>query len=123
MMLPQSVFFEIEFWALVITSIALPPMIYCVLMRVRAISQQRMLFFSFILILMAATDVYLLKHLSQTAKNTPSLIDDAMFNSELSLALYIFPALFAGVGINMLSHILIRHLERAERRFEREHPE
>ena len=48
---------------------------------------------------------------------------DAVFVSEVRLALFLLPALFAGVGINLISHVLIRHLQKAEAQFETEHPE
>jgi hypothetical protein len=43
-----------------------------------------------------------------------------LFVSEVSVALYLLPLLFAGVGMNLISHILISHLEDAEKRFDRE---
>ena len=33
---------------------------------------------------------------------------------------YLLPALFAGLGVNMLSHILVGHLRDAETRFDQE---
>jgi hypothetical protein len=48
------------------------------------------------------------------------LIDDYFFASEISVALYLLPVIFASTGTNLISHILIRHLTEAERRFERE---
>ena len=35
-----------------------------------------------------------------------------------ALGLYLLPALFAGIGINLVSHVLIHHLVSAERRFD-----
>lgn len=49
------------------------------------------------------------------------MLDDAVFTSELATALYLLPALFAGIGVNMLSHILISHLAQAEKRFNGRH--
>ena len=40
----------------------------------------------------------------------------------LVLSLYLLPALFAGLGINIVSHVLNNHLDAAERRFARQHP-
>jgi hypothetical protein len=57
------------------------------------------------------------------AKLTPSLADDKIFVSEVSIALYLLPAMFGGIGINLLSHVLISHLYSAEKRFKKEHPD
>ena len=57
------------------------------------------------------------------AKLTPSLADDAVFVSELSLALYLLPAMVGGIGVNVISQVLIRHLVEAEKQFEKEHPD
>lgn len=72
-----------------------------------------------LLILLAGVDIFLLQQLNGFAQTSPSLADDALFVSELSIALYLLPALFAGLGINLISHVLINHLVDAERRFER----
>ena len=78
-------------------------------------------FRGFALVFIAGVDVYLIQGLSAAAKLTSSSIDDAVFDSELTLALYAFPALFGGIGVNLISHVLIRHLGDAERKFEKEH--
>jgi hypothetical protein len=44
-----------------------------------------------------------------------------IFSSELSMALYLLPAVFAGIGVNLLSHVLIGHLNEAEQKFDQEH--
>jgi len=63
----------------------------------------------------------LLQRLASMAKISASALDNQVFSSEISLALYLLPALFAGIGINIISHIIIVHLGDAERQFEREH--
>ena len=35
-------------------------------------------------------------------------------------SLYLLPAVFAGIGVNLVSHVVIRHLNLAESRFERD---
>jgi hypothetical protein len=87
-----------------------------------SISRLTVLLFGFALIVLSAMDIYLLQILSKMAKHTPSMLDDKIFSSEISVALYLLPALFAGIGINVLSHILITHLTEAENRFDRKHP-
>lgn len=59
--------------------------------------------------------------ISTLVKLTPPGFDDKLFASELSIALYLLPAVLAGIGINVVSHILIHHLLDAEKRFDREH--
>lgn len=116
-------FVELKFWFLVAASILLPIAIYGVMLAKRAISRRTVLLFGVLLVFFAGVDVYFLQVLAGAAKDTPSALDDAIFNSEISVALYLLPALFAGVGINVISHILISHLSEAEARFTREHPQ
>jgi hypothetical protein len=54
--------------------------------------------------------------LSEEAKHTASLWDDRLFSSSVSVALYVLPVAFAGVGVNIISHVLLRQLTRAEGR-------
>jgi hypothetical protein len=119
----STVFAQGEFWLLVVFSFVVPLAIYAVLLVKRAISRATVLVLGLALVAVAGYDVYLLQSLAGIAKATPTLVDDALFTSEVSIALYILPALFAGVGVNVISHVLIRHLERAETRFESEHRE
>lgn len=116
-----SVFVEMRFWLLVIFSLVLPAGIYGVLLATRSISSRAVLVFGIALVLISGVDVYLLQSLSSLAKTSPSLADDALFVSELSIALYVLPVVFGGIGVNLISHVLLRHLTEAEKRFEREH--
>lgn len=117
-----TVFPEVEFWLLVVLSAFLPAAIYGALLAKRAISRETVLIFGIVLVVIAGLDVYLLQKLATAAKQTSSLADDAIFVSEISLGLYFLPALFGGVGVNLVSHVLIRHLVEAEKQFEKEHP-
>lgn len=117
----ESVFLETEFFLLVVFSLILPVGIYAYMMWKSVISRKTVLLFGVILIGLSGVDVFLLQRLTELAKNSPSLLDDAIFVSELSVALYLLPALFGGVGINMVSHVLISHVAYAERLFDREH--
>ena len=119
----QTVFFEATFWLLVLFSFVAPVVIYAVLLRTRSVSAATVLFLALVLIVIAGIDLYLLNRLAVMARDSASLVDDAVFLSELRLALFLLPALFAGVGINLISHVLVRHLQTAEARFEAEHPE
>ena len=116
-----TVFSEVRFWALVMFSIFVPAAIYWALLAKRAISRQTILVLGVALLAIAGFDVYLLRHLEAAARLTPSLADDALFVSEVSLALYLLPALFGGTGINLISHVLINHLTLAERRYDQQH--
>lgn len=117
-----SVFVRIEFWLLVIFSFLAPVALYATLMARRSVRPRAVLWLGLAFIAIAAIDVYLLQSVAGSSRQTASLADDAMFVSEISLALYLLPALFAGIGVNLVSHVLIRHLTDAEQRFEREHP-
>jgi hypothetical protein len=115
-----SVFTELRFWLLIVFSVVVPIGIYGFLLRTKKISRGAVLVFGVLLILIAGIDVYLLQALTVRARVTPSLLDDVIFVRELSVALYLLPALFGGVGVNLVSHVVAAHLALAERRFERE---
>ena len=112
----QSVFVELEFWLLVVFSIVVPPLIIWGLMAVRRISRGYVLAVGLLLVAMAGFDVYLLQTLKRESVQTPSTADDAIFNSEITLGLYLLPALLAGIGVNVTSHVVLQHLSDVERR-------
>jgi hypothetical protein len=114
----SSVFVQLEFWLLVLFSVVVPVAIYVWLLYTRAISRFTVLALGVVLVAVSALDVYLLQRLEHEAKVTPSIADDRLFQSELTLALYLLPLLFAGIGINMISHVLIEHLAEAERQYD-----
>jgi hypothetical protein len=117
----ESVFLEVQFFLLIVFSIILPVGIYAYMMYKSAISRKTVLLFGVVLIALSGVDLVLLQRLAVPAKYSPSLLDDAIFASELSVALYLLPALFGGIGINMVSHVLISHVAYAEKLFDREH--
>jgi len=47
-------------------------------------------------------------------------VEDKVFSSGLSIALYILPAVFAGIAVNLVSHIFSKHLDEAELEFQQE---
>jgi hypothetical protein len=106
-----------RFWLLVLFSGVLPFAIYWALLVKRAISRTGVLLLGLSLVAIAGVDVYLLQSLATLAKLTPSVADDAVFVSEVSIALYLLPAMFGGIGINVISHVLLIHLVEAEARF------
>src|ERR1035437_830535 len=121
MQVSESVFIEGDFIALIVFSILLPVGIYIYMMWKKAISRTVVLLLSIILIAISGIDVFLLQRLTAMAKTSASLFDDIFFASEMSVALYLLPLLFAGIGMNLITHILISHLGAAEKRFDREH--
>lgn len=108
---------------MMIASVVMPFGIYSYLILKKAISKKTTLVFGFALVAIAGMDVYFLKVLSAAAKLSPSLADDTIFVSEISLALYLVPAMFGGIGVNIISHVLIKHLDEANQRFQKEHPD
>jgi hypothetical protein len=116
----DHIFLEVEFFALIALSLIVPVAIYWFLLRRESISRLSVIGLSLTLIAISGVDVYLLQTLSDMSKATPSVLDDQLFTSGLSIALYILPAVFAGLGVNLLSHVLIDHLHRAESRHDRE---
>ena len=116
-----SIFTHFNFWLLLFFSFATPFAIYMLLLMKRSISRASVLLFAIVLVLVSGVDVFLLKLVTAHAKVTPSLFDDAIFFSEVSLALYILPITFGGIGVNLISHILLTHLTGAERLFKKEH--
>ncbi len=116
----SSVFVELDFHLLVVCSLVAPGAIYAFLYLRRAISKATVLLLGLTLIALAGVDLILLGRLSHLAATSTSLTDDRWFASELSVALYLLPALFAGVGVNLVSHVLIAHLAKAEARFDNE---
>lgn len=116
----NSVFLEKEFIALIAFSIACPVLIYFAIWHKRTISRTSVVLFGVALIVLAGLDVFFLRILSEMT-NTLSSVDKVLFNSEISVALYLLPALYAGTGINLISHILIGHLTLAEKNFDKQH--
>ena len=105
MQVSESVFIEGDFIALIVFSILLPVGIYIYMMWKKAISRTVVLLLSIILIAISGIDVFLLERLTAMAKTSASLFDDIFFASEMSVALYLLPLLFAGIGMNLISHI------------------
>ena len=118
----SSVFVELKFWLLIVVSVVVPVFMYFLQRRRHAVSPQFVLTFGLVLIAISGLDVYLLQTLAAESRLTHSLMDNAIFNSEMSLSLYAFPFLFGGVGINMVSDMLVGHLMNAEERYEQQHP-
>ena len=113
----ESVFVELRFWLLVLFSLVVPLVLVWACLTVQALSRSAVLAIGLALVAMAGFDVYLLQVLAQLAKQTPSTSDDVVFDSEITVGLYLLPALLAGIGVNVISHVLIQHLTDAQQRF------
>jgi hypothetical protein len=118
----DALFLEARFFLLVIFSLLLPAGVFAILLIKRMISRISVTLFGLALILLAGIDVVLLQSLAKSAESSLSLLDNRLFASELSAGLYLLPAVFAGIGVNILSHILITHLVEAEQKYEQVHP-
>ncbi len=118
----DTVFAELDFWVMTAVSLVLPFAIYGALMTKRSVSRSVVLSLGFTLVVIAGFGLWFLQHLQSAVHATPSMLDDAVFDSEVSIALYLFPLMFGGIGVNLISHILVEHLVGAERRFAQEHP-
>jgi len=118
----KSIFLEFEFWALVAFSFVFPLAILIGLLAKRTIARSAVLLFGVLLVIMSGVDFVLLRRLAAMATNSPSIFRDPGFGSELSIALYLLPVVFAGIGTNLISHVLIQHLSAAEKNFDNEHP-
>lgn len=116
----QIVFLKIQFWILVASSLALPGWICWFLLTRRAISRKVVLFFGVTLLLLSALDLVLLPVLHNEAIRSKTTLDDEVFASEYSIALYLLPLLSAGLGVNLISHVLRTHLRFAELQYDRE---
>lgn len=113
----HTVFTHVYFWLLILFAGAPSAAIYWLALRKRAMSTFVILLLGFSLVAIAAVEVYLLQSLKAQAKLTPSVADDVVFNSEVSIALFLVPVMFCGIGINVISHVLMEHLVETRKRF------
>ena len=114
----RSVFVELEFWLLVVFSVVMPVAIIWMCLTIRKVSRHHVLAVGFFFVAIAGIDIYLLQALKHRARETPSTADDVIFDSEITVGLYVLPALLAGIGVNIASHVVIQHLSDAQRRFD-----
>ena len=91
-----TVFTEVKFWLLIVFSGVLPVSLYGIMLKKKAISRATVLALGLALVVIAGVDIYLLQGLAAETRLTTSLADDAIFSSEISLALYLLPAMFGG---------------------------
>lgn len=114
----QNIYYETELILLVLFSVVVPAGIYGFLYSRISISRWTVMAFAMLLVGVAGIDVVLLQSISEHARVTASLTDNKAFWGQLSLTLYLVPAVFAGLGINVISHVLTNHLNEAERKFD-----
>ena len=101
-----------------VVTATIPVGTYRFMMWRRAISRKTVLLLGFMLVAKSGVTMFLLQRLAEMAKGSPSLLDNIIFASQFSVVLYFVPILLAGIGVNMLSQVLMSHLADAERRFE-----
>jgi hypothetical protein len=115
----QSVFVELEFWLLVAFSVIIPAGTIWICLTIRKVSRKHVFVLGLLLVAIAGVDIYLLQALKHRSRETPSTADDVIFNSEITVGLYVLPALLAGIGVNIASHVIIQHLSDAQLKFAR----
>lgn len=113
-----ALFLETEFLLLIVLSVVAPVGIYIFLYRKLKISRWTVVLFALLLIALAAVDVVLLQSLAGNLRTSQGIFHDGLISTQLSVALYLLPAAFAGLGINLISHVLINHLNEAEKQFD-----
>ena len=107
----DTLLIRFEFWALVLVSLALPISVVAMLLRATVISRTALISCAVVMILLAGLDIGLLRTVMALARETPGMVDDTVFLSEYSVALYLLPYLGAGVGINLLTYAITQHLQ------------
>jgi hypothetical protein len=112
----DSVFIKLEFLSLVFSSLVLPVIFIWVLVTRPRIPRKTIVAFGFVLVILAGLDVVLLQRLSDLAKSTVSFSDDVIFASGYTIALYVLPLIGAGLGMNLISHVLHSHIRLEEMR-------
>ncbi|MES2356495.1 MAG: hypothetical protein V4568_19260 [Pseudomonadota bacterium] len=110
----DSVFFRSEFFLLILFSLLMPAAIYALLLVKKAVTPLAFFIFGMMLLILSSFDIVLLQHLASAAKQSPSLLDDQLFASEVSLAIYLLPLLSAGIGTNIVSYVLIGHFTKSQ---------
>lgn len=110
-MMNDSAFIKLEFLLLVLFSLILPLIFVSVLITRRTMPRKIVVAFGFALVVLAGSDVVLLQMLKEVAKASASLSDDFVFASGYSLALYILPLIGAGLGMNLISHVIHAHIK------------
>ena len=105
-----TAFAQLEFWLLILSSVLAPLLIWGMVLARRTASQTTILILGVLLVMISGVSFYLLQALAAHSKHSPSLADDSLFASELTLSLYLIPALFAGIGINFISDRLLGHV-------------
>jgi hypothetical protein len=68
------------------------------------------------LVAIAGFDVIFLHHTAVAARAALSPAQDIVFGSEISFALYLFPLMFGGIGVNIVSHVMVSRLISADQR-------
>ena len=108
------VFLKAQFWVLVISSILIPTWLCWIMLSRKKISRNTVIAFGVALLLLAAVDLILMPILYNQARQSKSTADDTVFASSYSVALYLLPLISAGLGVNLISHMLRSRLKFAD---------
>lgn len=101
---------QLEFWGVLACSVILPACVFTWMTWKRSLSRVVITLIGFVLVGIAGADAIFLRLLSSKAKATSHILDDKLFASEISIALYIIPLVLAGIGVNLASHVLCNHI-------------
>ncbi|MEI7435939.1 MAG: hypothetical protein WCL16_03915 [bacterium] len=115
----NSVYLQGEFFGLVVVSLLMPAILYVWLIRKRKVSRIAIVVIAIALIVLSGLDVILIKRLSMISKMTMDISDNLIFASEFSVALYMLPVIMAGIGVNLLTHVMSEHLIIAELEYDK----
>lgn len=107
-------YLEFKFWGALSCSVIIPTILFAWMTWRRSISAFVIIVIGLFLVFIAGIDAIFLRLLSAKAKATPDILDDKIFVSEISIALYIIPLILAGIGVNLASHVLCNHIIIAE---------
>jgi hypothetical protein len=77
--------------------------------RKRSFSRIAMVMIGLAMRMISGVDIVLLQKRFAMASQSSDLMDDALFSSKPSLALYLLPLVLTGLGINVISHMLPSH--------------
>ena len=110
----NPIYLELEFWGVLACSAILPMCIFTWMTWKRSLSRLVIIIIGLLLVCIAGANVIFLRLLSTKAKATSNILDDKLFVSEISIALYIIPLILAGIGVNLASHVLCNHINITE---------
>ena len=110
----RPIYLEFEFWGLLVCTGIIPFVTLLWMMRQRHFQRSILVTIGTFLVFLSGLDAIFLQRLSTKAKASANILDDRIFASEISIALYIIPLILAGIGVNLASYVLCEHLKITE---------